>query len=359
MDKQTTPVSRTCTLVIPGLLDIPGEEQVSAFAQVGRLPALEQLLSRADRQTFSGVSLESVIFDLFEVKRAPELDTPIAPVTYIADSGKPLPASTAWCLRADPVHLVPDRDHLVLMGPEALSLTQPEADRLAADFNGLYSADGWRLEACTPSRWYLHLPENPNLRTYDLAQVRGRAISHFLPIGVNGKQWHGVMNEVQMLLHTSVVNTNREMAGQLPVSSLWFWGGGKTLDPGHSRWSTLWSQEALSIGLAALSSTPRLDLPDTADSWLQTSISPGAHLLVLDGLQQAWQNQGTEAWAQTLQQIEVNWITPLLTALRKRELESLTLCTCQGQQFVLTRAGLRRWWRRTLKLTSYYSFADK
>ncbi|MBN4079215.1 hypothetical protein JYT26_01100 [Beggiatoa alba] len=346
-------MTRNCTLVIPGLLDLPSAELAPAFAQLGRLPVLERFFARANRQAFSGAGLEAVVFDLFEVERAPELDAPIAATTYVSDAGQPITPGSAWCLRADPVHLVPDRDQLVLMGPEALSLSQSEANRLTTDFNNLYAEDGWRLEACTPSRWYLHLPEDPRMRSTDLSQVRGRAIGDFLPKGPNGKHWHCIMNEVQMLLHTTAVNIERQSAGQLPVSSLWFWGGGKTPEPGPSGWGQLWSNEPLSLGLGRLSSTPAKPMPESASDWLQAVTSQGAHLLVLDGLQQAWQNGGVDAWVQQLRYLEEHWMAPLLLALRRREIEEITLCVCQGHQYSLSRAGLRRWWRRKPALLTY------
>lgn len=344
------PVTRSVTLVIPGLLDLPVAESKSAFAHLGRLSALELFFSRAKRQAFSGAGLETVLFDLFDVERSSAVDKPVAATTYAADTGQ---TSTGWCLRADPVHLVPDRDQLVLMMPEILSLSQPEADRLVADINVLFAEDGWRLEAGTPTRWYLHLPNDPQLRTYDISQVRSRAIRDFLPTGVNGKQWHRIMNEVQMVLNTSVVNIERQSAGQLPVSSLWFWGGGKTPEIGHGRWSKLWSAEPVSLGLATLSSTPRKAMPDSAVEWLQTVISPGEHLLVLDDLQRAWQCDGVETWEQCLRAIENDWLSPFMGALRQGELTELSLCTCQGHRFTLTRAGLKRWWRRKRMLSTY------
>jgi hypothetical protein len=349
-NKPSEQVNRRCTMVIPGLLDLPVAESASAFSQLDQLPAMELFLSRAKRQRFSGAGLETVLFDLFDVEQPADADKPVAAITYAGDTGEP---STGWCLRADPVHLVPDRDQLVLMMPEILCLSQAEADRLVADINVLFAEDGWRLEVGTPTRWYLHLPDDPQLRTHDLSQVRSHAIGDFLPTGPNGRQWHRVMNEVQMVLHASVVNTERQSLGQLPVSSLWFWGGGQSPQVGHSRWSKLWSHEPVSLGLAALSSTPKKPLPASASEWLQTSIEPGAHLLVLDDLQKAWQFDGIEAWQQRLHNIDETWIAPLLSALRQGDITELTLCTCQGHRFSITRTGLKRWWRRKRVLARY------
>ncbi len=347
---------RRCTLVLPGLLDLPPTEHESVFAQVGRLPELECFFARAQKHRCSGASFEAVLFALFDVVIPTDVDLPVAAVSYVGDTGQ---SATGWCLRADPVQLIPDRDQLVLMGPESLSLSQTEADLLVTDLNAQFAQDGWHIEAATPTRWYLQQPDAPKLRTYRLAQVRGRAIGEYLPVGADGKQWHRLMNEVQMVLHVSAVNRERQTAGQPPVSSLWFWGGGETpaipsdnMDKNtDSQWCQVWSNEPVSQGLVALSNTARKDLPEDAATWLNTAISSGEHLLVLDELLRCWQNGKIEDWAQCVRVFNREWMLPLLNALRRNEIDELILYACNGNKFTLSRAGLRRWWRRKKSLS--------
>ena len=348
---QKTP-GRRCTLVLPGLLDLPPAERAAVFAQMERLPELEWFFSRAQKQRFSGANLEAVLFALFEAVLPTDADLPVASVGYVGDTGQ---AAKGWCLRADPVQLIPDRDQLVLMRPESLSLSQVEADLLVSDLNTQFAQDGWHLETATPTRWYLHQSDIPRLRTYRLEQVCGRAIGEYLPGGVDGKQWHRLMNEVQMVLHTSTVNQERQAIGQAAVSSLWFWGGGETptIPPGNTgnQWSQVWSNEPVSLGLAVLSGTRRTDLPENAATWLNTTTSPGEHLLVLDDLLRDWQGGEIGSWTQQVQAVNREWILPLLNALRRSEIDELTLYTCNGSKFILSRAGLKRWWRRKKSLT--------
>lgn len=347
MDKQAFP-ERRCTLVLPGLLDLPPTERDVAFAQVGRLPELEWFFSRAQRQAVSGVGLEATLFALFEADQPADVDLPVAAVSYVGDTEKRDPA---WCLRADPVQLIPDRDQLVLMGPEHLSLSQAEADQLVAELNAQFVLDGWTIEAVAPARWYLHQANAPELRTYPLSQVRGHSIADFLPRGKHGKQWQRLMNEIQMVLHSSAVNQQRQIAGQPPVSSLWFWGSGETPSIKHSHWSKLWSHEPVGLGLAVLTNTPRRDLPESATAWLAKSISPGAHLIVLDELSHRWQQGDVGAWVQQVHQVQREWIAPLLDALRHKQISEFTLCMCDGNRYTLSRRGLKRWWRRKQPLT--------
>lgn len=342
-------IDRCCTLLVPGLLDLPVAERESAFSQVGHLPELEWFFARAQREDFSGASAEAALFSLYDVDVSAEVDLPVAAVAHVGETGI---KETAWYLRADPAQLIPDRDQLVLMGPESLSLSQAEADQLVTELNAQFAEDGWTIDACTPTRWYLSQKNIPKLRTYSLAQVRGHSINDYLPKGSDGKQWQRLMNEVQMVLHSSEVNQQRQAVGQPPVSSLWFWGGGETPTIKHSRWSELCSNEPLSLGLAALSSTPRTHVPQDAATWLNTNISPGEHLLVLDELSRDWQCGDTAAWVESVRKLEQGWLAPLLDALRCKKINALTICTCNGSKYTLSRSGLRRWWRRKKSLAT-------
>ncbi len=113
-----------------------------------------------------------------------------------------------------------------------------------------------------------------------------------------------------------------------------------------NRWRQVWSNESVSLGLAVLSGTPRKDLPENATTWLNTAISPGEHLMVLDDLSRCWQDGEMAAWVQQVQMLNHEWVMPLLNALRRKEIDELDLYACNGRKFTLSRAGSRRWWRR-------------
>ena len=88
-----------------------------------------------------------------------------------------------WWIRADPVHLQADRDRLILVDAAALDLTQDEANRLAAELQEPYRADGWLLKAPRPERWYLKPPTAPQITTTALPDVVARNIQQYLPRG--------------------------------------------------------------------------------------------------------------------------------------------------------------------------------
>jgi hypothetical protein len=227
-----------------------------------------------------------------------------------------------------------------------------EAEQLVSELNVLFEEDGWLLEAKTSTRWYLHLSKDPQITTSNLSQVREKPIGGYLPGGPQATQWHRIMNEVQMVLHSSKVNSERAKHGQHPVSSLWFWGGGKLPEPGHSDWSQVWSNEVLSRGLAKLTRTPCFPLPENSKTWLSQVNAPGEHLIIYEGFVLLSEND-PDAWIRALSEFENKWLMPLLSALRNGEINHLTLNPCDGRTFSLTKNRLKHWWRRLKPIRSY------
>ena len=345
----------SCTLVVPGLLKCLTEDYGDYYTDNVQLNDLECFLAKAKQKNFGYAGFEKILFKLFNQTTEPDQPQPVAPVCYLADVdtldySNIMP--TNWCLCADPVLLTPDRDELVLSGPEVLSLTMYEAEQLASEINDLFEEDGWILEAKTVTRWYLHLPEDPQITTCDLSQVREQPIGGYLPGGPYATKWHRIMNEVQMILHSSKVNSERIKHGQQPVSSLWFWGGGKLPELDHSDWSQVWGNEVLSRGLAKTTRTPCFPLPENSKAWLSQVNAPGEHLIVYENLALLSEHD-PDARCLALSEFENKWLMPLLSALRNGDISQITLNPCDGRTFSLTKNRLKHWWRRLKPIRSY------
>jgi hypothetical protein len=330
------PLRPHLTLAIPGL-NLAGPQALTAH------PDLQLLLARAKKTSAPGRDQEAALFAAFGYEGD---KLPVAWAGYLGETGD---QADGYCLRADPVHLVPDRDELVLAAAEGLVLKQLEADCLVSAINEHFNEEPWRLTACAPHRWYLRLPQAPGLHTHPLREALGKPIAAYMPEGEAARYWRQVTNEVQMLLHNNEVNREREAAGQLPVNGLWLWGGGGAFALAPSRWGLVWSDEPVSRGLAIQAHTPCEGLPADAHGWLQDNLVPGQQLFVLAGLEAAW-SQGEAHWQEQLATLVAQWVSPLLAALRRGQIESLSLLPCNGQHFCLTRGGLSRWWRRGIAL---------
>ena len=338
--------STSLTLLIPGLFGpLPASEPSPA------LPTLETWLARAEAQAGPPRGFEPALFQYFGAETPTEGDLPVAAVTRVLDMGV---IDNGWWLRADPVHLRPERDRLVLTDSQALDITQDEANRLVAEIMEHYKTDGWLLKAARPGRWYFKPPGAPKMTTPPLPEVIGHDIHPSLPQGKDGKAWHTVLNEMQILLHTARVNEERERRGKLPINSLWFWGGGRLPKLNPVAWTQLWSEEPLSLAFARLAQVPSRAQPADFEAWRrQADHRGGEHLIVLDGLRAAQQYADESAWAATITQLEHQWIAPLFAAVRAGLLTQASLVTDTGRQYRITRRSARRWWRRRRPLVAH------
>ncbi len=338
------PSSSHLTLFLPGLFGPP-----SATESAPALPALETWLARSEPQSVAGRGFDAILFSLFGAETPADADLPVAAVTRALDLGV---IDNGWWLRADPVHLHPERDRLILTDSRALDLTPDEANRLVAEIMELYKPDGWLLKAARPGRWYLKPPRAPRITTTPLAEVVGRDIHPYLPRGTDGRAWHTILNEMQILLHTSKVNEERERRGQLPVNSLWFWGGGRLPKLKPMAWNGLWSEEPLSLAFARLAQVPSHARPSDFESWRRQAPA-GEHLLVLDELRQPLEYNDAGEWGTAIAALEHRWFAPLFAAVREGAIGRALLLTDNGRQFLLTRKLARRWWRWRRPLSDY------
>jgi len=343
--KNSTTGPRHLTLVLPGLHagGERGEQELS-------LARLEWLLGRADQQPGSrSETLDECLFWLFRAEVPSGKDLPVAAVTRVLDVGI---IDNAWWLRADPVHLQPRGDTLVMAASDSLNIRQAEADQLVREILGVFTEDGWVLKAPKPDRWYLQPVPTPDVKTTHIDLVRGENIYPALPSGADGKKWHTILNELQILLHTSAVNIEREARGEPPINSLWFWGGGRLPVVKESDWARFWGDQTVGLALARLAQIPHSKRPATAGQWLAEA-EAGAHLVVLDQAQQAQHQGHFEAWRDFVAQLESQWIEPLIHALDRGQLQELTLIMDNCRQFTIKSKHLRRWWRRRRNLSGY------
>ena len=339
------------TLLIPGLLG-PSRAALQGISSTGvSVPALETLLARSNRLNDVRVDLETLTFEAFSLRVDENQDLPVAAVTRVLDLGV---VDKGWWLRADPVYLRPDRDRLLLADNTVLELTQVEAEQLVAEVMEVYANDGWILKPARPDRWYIQPPAVPEIITAPLPAVVGRNVHDYLPKGKDSKAWCTILNEIQILLHTARTNSQRESRGALPINSLWFWGGGRLPHPQQVPWTTVWTGEPLSLALARLSQTPTAAVPESAQQWLAQAQTGGEHLMVLDEARSAALYGDVEAWQVFMHALEEKWIEPLLNALKRDAVRSVTLYTEFAPGFLIDAKKARRWWRRRRPLSSYH-----
>jgi hypothetical protein len=304
-------------------------------------PALLKLLTRSQRKP-EPAGTDALRYRLFGYALSETHDHPDAWLSYQTDTGAVAPGAL---LRADPVHLRADQSRLVLFDAEHLHIGPDEAQALADAFNRHYAADGLQLEFPVPTRGYLHLPRQPDIRTTPLLHAIGRDIDACLPAGHEARDWHRCMNEVQMLFHDQPVNRAREARGRPLINSLWLWGGGRPLTAMANDWQHVWCADPVMKGLARLNGIRYSSPPADASAFLHEVVGD-RQLMCIDTLRQAVAYGDVESWLARVEQLEHDWFDPLLQALRRGHLRELVLYPEDGHVYHVSRWDLWKVWRR-------------
>jgi hypothetical protein len=264
-------------------------------------------------------------------------------------------AGNHYWLRADPVNLRILRDQMVLQ--PAMTVSMEEATQLCAALNEHFAGDNLHFMAPHPQRWYLRLDTDPGIETAPLTQVLGKNVHDFLPQGREGLRWHGVLNEIQMLLHAHPLNEAREQRGEWQINGMWLWGGGHAAEVLQQPFSHVYTDDVLATAFAAVAGIGHGPLPGNSE-WLTAGDGNGADeiLVIWTGLQAALQYGDLESWRKSMQQFEQHCAYPLWQALRSGTTKSITLDVPQensARRFVLTRHDSRKFWRRTRQLADF------
>lgn len=340
-----------CHLLIPGLFPPFRPETRNALRDLP-VPALATLLARGSHKTLPDDSMDAWLCRSFGVGK--QHDWPVAAFTLLADSGDP--GSDFWLL-AEPVHLQLQRDRLILADAGNLDITQEEANSLTAALNEHFFDEGLSFFPTRSDCWHLRLASRPDhLKTRSLETAIGRNIRNILPSGPDGKRWHSILNETQMLLHRHPVNEAREQRNLPPVNSIWPWGGGILPSNLSTHFVHTCSDNALARGLAVATDTACASVPDTAMEWLHASQAVAHHLVVLDALHNFALHGDFHRWRETLLSLEKDWFGPLRQALSRDEISRLTLYAFdngQAKSFSVSRTDLWKIWLRSKPLVAY------
>lgn len=319
------------TLFVPALLGPVAGADVARLS-LPELPGLRRWLGGARRRAGPAGNTEEVLAALFATSPA---KAPVAPVSYLGATGRS-PATPV--LRADPVFLRVETDHLLLFDAGALALAREEADSLVARFNEFFADEGLRLEAPCADEWYLFGAQALEAGTTPLARVRARNVGPFMPSGRAGAPLRRLMNEVQMLFFEHPVNKAREADGRLPVSGIWLWGEGEMPGELAPAWDGVWAASSYARGLAALSHTAHAPAPASWAAWRRACTAPGRYLVVLEDALSPARRGDVPAWVAALQRLDQAWF-------QSRAEAPTRVLTGDGREF----HGRRRWplpWRR-------------
>jgi hypothetical protein len=362
---------------------LPAAADASTALHAIRSPALDRLIARATLvERVIGEDFQRTLpherwvarqFGALPSGAAAVDEAPLAPYMLRADGGEPGHATWA-CVQ--PVHVRIAHDHLVLIDPASLDLSDEEAGALLAVARPLIEELGVRIEAPRPSRWYLSGDGFGTLAGASPLRASGRNIEIWLPheahSGERSRAWMKLQNEVQMAWFEHPVNEAREARGLPAVNSIWFHAQGAA-QPVRSPFASVFSDAAATRGLAMTAGVAAVASPASFAALRAAGAARGASdndlrgasglnasanantnasgptLVELDPFSAPYIEQDWARWNDAFAAMQTDWFEPALAALQAGDLAELGLTLCGDTGSVtlsVTRGDLRKFWRR-------------
>jgi hypothetical protein len=234
-----------------------------------------------------------------------------------------------WIAAADPVYLEArlDRVFLHALGANQAGASdlRPLFDHLQRQLEGDASIGFARIGACGYIR-----ANKPMATASEPAYVLNlQTPTEYMPSGMDAGSYRNLRSEVEMALHDHETNLRREARGELPVNSLWLWGGGYAPQQETMALPPLFSDDALLKGYWFSKTGAVSAWPGTIAACIESSAASFV----------AVTREDDEALEQCL------W--HLREALRSGRLRQLTLIFRDGIRADMRRSDIFRVWCRT------------
>jgi len=292
-------------------------------------PLALQMLGRGERLPGATPGRQAQLRRYFDL---PEGQWPMAALTRQDDCGD---AGSALWLRADPCHIRPDINGARLLAIGDMLVQDNAAKGLFPALQTLFAEAGFEFNMGAPGRWYLKLPPGTPLpETLPPEEALGLDLLEHVVSGDAARRWRALLSEVEIALHHHPYNAERITAGQLPINSLWLWGGGTLPRRVGTQVSAFYSNDETALALAAAAGTATLLEP--------LSGAAHAHLLPQTGRAVVFDL----TTLRSMHALNTHWLTPALHALIRGQISRLHIDTEDGQCWHLRRAHRWRFWRR-------------
>ena len=261
----------------------------------------------------------------------------------------PAVSSTIWL--ATPVHFIAGLTSIHLDRRGLLHLSAAELDDFAADFNRTFGggdpATALRLQPLPASgQFLLQAPANLNAMTTEPAHALAADLEASLPKGPQAAPFKRLGAELEMWLHAHPLNEARRRRGELPVSTLWLWGGGPSSEAlqrpaAHPDSAAVaFGNDPYLRGLAGVSGADIRVLPNT----LADVIGCAQRAVLVDEITPLLHANPQWTLFEAAADIDRRLIGPALTALHARRLEAVTLIA-NNLEMRVSRGSRLRFWR--------------
>ena len=316
------------------------------FAFEVEAPYLSSLLNK-NKKDFSSASdsLEHAFFKTLSVETK---ELPIAFHRHKIQLGK----SEGGLICADPVHLeVGMKD--VTLTKKITDLTDDEAQELILILNKHFAEDGLHFIFGSNQSWYISFEHDETIESHSLDSMLMKNIVGKMAQSKQ-RNWRVVQNEIEMLLHSSDINQQREMAGLETLNSLWLWGAGKPIDV-KFEFDKIYSnnnpQSKLNGQIFADAANAQWQtIPDDFTQLLESSDDKKeVHTVILDQLFIPALAEDLDEFQNQLSNIDNSIIKPLLQAWKNKEVD-IIINSCDGNILEPVHPSFFDFWRKPKKL---------
>lgn len=326
------------TLVLPPLSfsDPENDQFISLLEKNAKsLASLRCILSRGNSQSFD--SQEIMLAELFGLPYSKVDELPLAAIMAM---GSGFDAATGYWLHAEPVHLHPDLDHVLLFDRSSFELAKNELGQLIEELQELFEESSLSVRFGKQNNLFIRVDDEPEVLFVSLQEVLGKNILQYLPEGKDSAQWRLLQNEIQMQMTQNIVNQRREERGEMIVNGLWFWGGGYLARSKFQRcYEHVVAKPLFITGLARMTDAV---IERQADNFDDINKSKKT-LVAIESPEKT-----PEASLAMLLDFEQKWLSPALAALKKGEIESLTLLLGKTKT-IITKKLQKRFWKRNIR----------
>jgi hypothetical protein len=333
---------------------LPPEEMAADLFRELKTPALATLVGRAKSQSAASrhqlldefsraLPHEAWLARQFGVEsRMREAGSP--PVAVAAMQMFGLPSEAGVWFIVNPVYIHVARDHLVLTDQRQLPLAEQESRALFDIAQPLFEEAGKTLLYGDARTWFVRADAWDQLQTSTPDAASGHNIDIWMPKGPGEREWRKLQNEVQMHWFTHPINAERESRGIKPVNSIWLWGGTPTsMQASPGIYGEVFNAEGWMRAFPEFSAK---QVSNATPSDIITQ-APERGLLVLDSLIEPALTNDWSHWLDQVHAAEMNWLAPLLAALKSGKIDQLSLILTHHARistFTASRPSLRKFW---------------
>jgi len=251
---------------------------------------------------------------------------------------------TGYWLRADPIMLTVGHNGLFCRGNRVLNVSQDERQSLQELINQYFARDELELIFVNSTQGYLKTATKPTSTFTPLTEVIGNEISNALPGGEQVAHWHGVLTDLQMLLHNCEVNVKRQENGEQAISGLWLWAESDlttfSKEDHNSKHKLYTDEPALSGALGK-----QVNLQEIG-KYFEKLPTNSKHIRIYSAeLQDACSQDDQQSWLELHQYWYNNWIIPAMKAVDKRDCALVELITDDGFSYQYNTHSRWCFWR--------------